>query len=84
VAVQEKIPILDDVALYTVSMLLVVVVFNELNTAMYLLLLSDTFIITSLKYQLMLGTGSPVAMHVKFTVSLLSVLKSLISDMMTG
>ena len=56
---QVYVPTSDDVKLYTVNLFSVVVMFNELDTIMYLLLLSDTFIITSLKYQLMSGTGSP-------------------------
>ena len=51
----------DDVTLYTVIVFSVVVIFNDLVTIMYLLLLFDTFIITSLKYQLMFGTGSATA-----------------------
>ena len=55
---QVYVPASDDVTLYTVSMFSVVVMFNDLETIMYLLLL---FIITSLKCQLMYGTGSPTA-----------------------
>ena len=60
-ALQVYVPTSDDVTLYTVSVFSVVVMFNDLDTIMYLLLLSDTFIITPLKYQLMSGTGSPTA-----------------------
>ena len=56
---QLYVPTSDDITLYTVNEFLVVVMFNDLDTIMYLLLLSDTFIITPLKYQLMPGTGSP-------------------------
>ena len=55
------VPTSDDVTLCTVNVFSVVVMFNDLDIIMYLLLLSDTFIITSLKYQLMSGTGSPTA-----------------------
>jgi len=54
-------PTSNDVTLYTVNMFSVVVMFNDLDIIMYLLLLSDTFIITPLKYQLMFGAGSPTA-----------------------
>ena len=60
-ALQVYVPTSDDVTLYTVNVFSVVVMFNDLDTIMYLLLSSDTFIITSLKYQLMSGTGSPTA-----------------------
>ena len=60
-ALQVYVPTSDDVTLYTVNVFSVVVMFNDLDTIMYLLLLSDTFIITSLKYQLISGTGSPTA-----------------------
>ena len=60
-ALQVYVPTSNDVTLYTVNVFSVVVMFNDLDTIMYLLLLSDTFIITSLKYQLMPGTGSPTA-----------------------
>ena len=56
---QVYVPTSDDVTLYTVNAFSVVVMFNDLDIIMYLLLLSDTFIITPLKYQLMSGTGSP-------------------------
>ena len=55
---QVYVPTSDDVTLYTVNVFSVVVMFNII---MYLLLLSDTFIITPLKYQLMSGTGTPTA-----------------------
>ena len=58
VATQVKIPTSDDVTLYTVNVFSMVVIFNNLDAIMYLLLL---YIITSLKYQLMFGTGSPTA-----------------------
>ena len=58
---QVYVPTSDDVTLYTVNVFSVVVMFNDLDIIMYLLLLSDTFIIISLKYQLMSGTGSPTA-----------------------
>ena len=58
---QVYVPTSDDVTLYTVNVFSVVVMFNDLDIIMYLLLLSDTFIITPLKYQLMSGTGSPTA-----------------------
>ena len=58
---QVYVPTSDDVTLYTVNMFSVVVMFNDLDIIVYLLLLSDTFIITPLKYQLMSGTGSPTA-----------------------
>ena len=58
---QVYVPTLDDVTLYTVNVFSVVVMFNDLDIIMYLLLLSDTFIITPLKYQLMSGSGSPTA-----------------------
>ena len=45
---QVYVPTLDDVTLYTVNVFSVVVMFNDLDTNMYLLLLSDTFIITPL------------------------------------
>ena len=61
VALQVYVPTSVDVTLYTVNVFSVVVMFNDLDTIMYLLLLSDTFIITSLKCQLMSGTGSPTA-----------------------
>ena len=60
-ALQVYVPTSDDDILYTVNVFSVVVMFNDLDTIMYLLLLSDTFIIISLKYQLMFGTGSPTA-----------------------
>ena len=56
---QVYVPTSDDVTLYTVNMFSVVVMFNDLDINMYLLLLSDIFIITPLKYQLMSGAGSP-------------------------
>ena len=58
---QVYVPTSDDVTLYTVNVFSVVVMFNDLDIIMYLLLLSDTFIIIPLKYQLMSGTGSPTA-----------------------
>ena len=58
---QVYVPTSDDVMLYTVNVFSVVVMFNDLDIIMYLLLLSDTFIITPLKYQLMSGTGTPIA-----------------------
>ena len=58
---QVYVPTSDDVVLYTVNVFSVVVMFNNLDIIMYLLLLSDTFIIAPLKYQLMSGTGSPTA-----------------------
>ena len=58
---QVYVPTSDDVTLYTVNVFSVVVMFNDLDIIMYLLLLSDTFIITLLKYQLISGTGSPTA-----------------------
>ena len=58
---QVYVPTSVDVTLYTVNVFSVVVMFNDLDIIMYLLLLSDTFIITSLKYQPMYGTGSPTA-----------------------
>ena len=60
-ALQVYVPTSDDVTLYTVNVFSVVVMFNDLDTIIYLLLLSDTFIITSLKYRLMSGIGSPTA-----------------------
>ena len=60
-ALQVYVPTSDDVTLYTVNVFSVVVMFNDLDIIMYLLLLSDTFIITSLKYQLMSGIGSLTA-----------------------
>ena len=60
---QVYVPTSDDVTLYTVNVFSVVVMFNDLDIIMYLLLLSVTFIITPLKYQLMSGTGSPTASH---------------------
>ena len=60
-ALQVYVPTSNDVTLYTVNVFSVVVMFNDLDIIMYLLLLSDTFIITPLKYQLMSGTGSPTA-----------------------
>ena len=61
------VPTSDDVTLYTVSVFSVVVMFNDLDTIIYLLL---SFIITPLKYQLMSGTGSPTAWHKNVTFSL--------------
>ena len=58
---QVYVPTSDDVTLYTVNVFSEVVMFNDLDIIMYLLLLSETFIITPLKYQLMSGTGSPTA-----------------------
>ena len=58
---QVYVPTSDDVTLYTVNVFSVVVMFNDLDIIMYLLLLSDIFIITPLKYQLMSATGSPTA-----------------------
>ena len=58
---QVYVPTSDDVTVYTVNVFSVVVMFNDLDIIMYLLLLSDIFIITPLKYQLMSGTGSPTA-----------------------
>ena len=55
------VPTSDDVTLYTVNVFSVIVMFNDLDIIMYLLLLSDTFIITPSKYQLISGTGSPSA-----------------------
>ena len=66
---QVYVPTSDDVTLYTVNVFSVVVMCNDLDTIIYLLLLSDTFIITSLKYQLMSGTGSPTALHKNVTFS---------------
>ena len=63
------VPTSDDVTLYTVNVSSVVVMFNDLDIIMYLLLLSDTFIIALLKYQLMSGTGSPTAWHKNITLS---------------
>jgi len=63
------VPTSDDVTLYTVNVFSMVVMFNDLDTIMYLLLLSDTFIIISLKYQLMSGTGSPTVWHKNVTFS---------------
>ena len=77
---QVYVPTSDDVTLYTVNVFSMVVIFNNLDTIMYLLLL---YIITSLKYQLMFGTGSPTAWHVKFSTSLLSFLNSVITGMLT-
>ena len=68
-ALQVYVPTSDDVTLYTVNVFSVVVMFNDLDTIMYLLLLSDTFIIASLKYQLMSGTGSPTAWQKNVTFS---------------
>ena len=68
-ALQVYVPTSDDVTLYTVNVFSVIVMFNDLDTIMYLLLLSDTFIITSLKYQLMSGTGAPTAWHKNVTFS---------------
>ena len=62
-ALQVYGPTSDDVTLYTSNVFSVVVMFNDLDSIMYLLLLSDTFIITPLKYQLMFGAGSPTARH---------------------
>ena len=56
---QVYVPTSVDVTLYTVNVFSMVAMFNDLDTIMYMLLLSDTFIITPLKYQLMSGTGSP-------------------------
>ena len=58
---QVYVPTSDDITLYTVNVFSVVVMFNDLDIIMYLLLLSDTFIITPLKYQLMSEAGSPTA-----------------------
>ena len=58
---QVYVPTSDDITLYTVNVFSVVVMFNDLDIIMYLLLLSDTFIITPLKYQLMSATGSLIA-----------------------
>ena len=58
---QVYVPTSDGITLYTVNVFSVVVMFNDLDIIMYLLLLSDTFIITPLKYQLISGTGSPTA-----------------------
>ena len=66
---QVYVPTSDDVTLYTVNVFSVVVMFNDLDIIMYLLLLSDTFIITPLKYQSMSGTGSPTARHKNVTLS---------------
>ena len=60
-ALQVYVPASGDVTLHTVNVFSVLVMFNDLDIIMYLLLLSDTFIITPLKYQLMSGTGSPTA-----------------------
>ena len=60
-ALQVYVPTSADITLYTVNVFSVVVMFNDLDTIMYLLLLSDTFIITSSKYQMISGTGSPTA-----------------------
>ena len=57
------VPTSDDVTLYTVNVFSVVVMFNDLDIIMYLLLLSDTFIIIPLKYQLMSGTGLLTVWH---------------------
>ena len=46
VAAQVCTPTSYDVILYTVNLFSVVVMFNDLDTIMYLLLLSDTFIIS--------------------------------------
>ena len=66
---QVYVPTSEDVTLYTVNVFSVVVMFNDLDTIMNLLLLSDTFIITPLKYQLMSGTGSPTDWHKNITFS---------------
>ena len=58
---QVYVPTSDDVILYTVNVFSVVVMLNDLDTIMYLLLLSDILIITPFRYQLMSGTGSPTA-----------------------
>ena len=58
---QVNVPTSDDVTLYTVNVFSVVDMFNDLDIIVYLLLLSDKFIITLLKYQLMSGIGSPTA-----------------------
>ena len=66
---QVYVPTSDDVILYTVNVFSVVVMFNGLDIIMYLLLLSDAFIIISLKHQLMSGTGSPTALQKNVTFS---------------
>ena len=81
---QVYVPTSDDVTLYTVSIFSVVVMFNDLDTIMYLLLLSDTFIITPLKYQLMSGTGSPTAWHKNVTFSLWFLTSSVIEFSIFG
>ena len=58
---QVYVPTSDDVTLYTVNVFSVAIMFNDLDIIMFLLLLSDTFIITPLKYQLMSGDGLPTA-----------------------
>jgi len=49
-----------------------------------LLLLSDTFIIISLKYQLMSGTGSPTVWHKNVTSSVWSLTSLLIGLSILG
>ena len=58
---QVYVPTSDDVTLYTVNVFSVVFMVTDVDIIMYLLLFSDTFIITPLKYQLTSGIGSPTA-----------------------
>ena len=58
-ALQVYVPTSDDATLYTVNVFSVVVMFNDLDTFMYLLLSSNSLIIASLKDQVVVGTGSP-------------------------
>ena len=57
--------------------------FIDVDIIMYLLV-SDTFTITPLMYQLMVGIGSPVAWHVKVAKSLPSSVESTMSDKISG
>jgi len=58
-ALQVYMPTSDDCVFKIVSELITTVPFTELD--ILYLLVSDTFIVTPLKYQLIVGTGSPVA-----------------------
>ena len=67
-------PALDDCKVIIVTKLVIVMSFFELD--ILCLLVSSPFIMVPLKYQLIFGTGSPVALQANVTasVSFLSVL----------
>ena len=83
-ALHVYVPASGETILYTVNEFSMVVVFNDLDTIIYLLLLPDTFIITSLKYQMLSGTGSPVALQINVSFSVWFLISSLIRFSICG